>query len=70
MTFSCQGFAIRVSGLGDAWFRGPHAVATAKLFEGRHDFGSFCENPEGQESTLVVVESSEPVFGDAQSLRR
>ena len=28
----------------------------AKLFEGRHDFRSFCENPEGQESTLVVVE--------------
>ena len=34
MTFSCQGFAIRVSGLGDTWFRGPHAVATAKLFQG------------------------------------
>ena len=31
----------------------------AKLFEGRHDFTSFCENPEGQESTLVVVEKSE-----------
>jgi tRNA pseudouridine38-40 synthase len=31
----------------------------AKLFEGRHDFGSFCENPEGQESTIVVVEESE-----------
>lgn len=31
----------------------------AKLFEGRHDFASFCENPEGQESTLVVVEKSE-----------
>ena len=29
------------------------------LFRGRHDFGSFCENPEGQESTVVVVESSE-----------
>ena len=27
----------------------------AKLFEGRHDFASFCENPEGQESTQVVV---------------
>lgn len=33
----------------------------AKLFEGRHDFASFCENPEGQESTLVVVEKSEVV---------
>ncbi len=31
----------------------------AKLFEGRHDFSSFCENPEGQESTLVVVEKSD-----------
>jgi tRNA pseudouridine38-40 synthase len=31
----------------------------AKLFEGRHDFSSFCENPEGQESTIVVVEKSE-----------
>jgi tRNA pseudouridine38-40 synthase len=30
----------------------------AGLFEGRHDFASFCENPEGQESTLVVVEKS------------
>jgi tRNA pseudouridine38-40 synthase len=31
----------------------------AKLFEGRHDFASFCENPEGQESTVVVVEKSD-----------
>ena len=31
----------------------------AKLFEGRHDFVSFCENPEGQESTIVVVEKSD-----------
>ncbi len=31
----------------------------AKLFEGRHDFVSFCENPEGQESTIVVVEKCE-----------
>lgn len=31
----------------------------AKLFEGRHDFASFCENPEGQESNAVVVERSE-----------
>src|SRR5262249_22728983 len=33
----------------------------ARLFEGRHDFASFCENPEGQESTIVVVEKSEVV---------
>jgi tRNA pseudouridine38-40 synthase len=31
----------------------------AKLFAGRHDFASFCENPEGRESTIVVVEASE-----------
>jgi tRNA pseudouridine38-40 synthase len=31
----------------------------ARLFEGRHDFASFCENPQGQESTIVVVEKSE-----------
>jgi len=31
----------------------------ARLFEGRHDFSSFCENPEGQESTIVVVEKCE-----------
>lgn len=31
----------------------------ASLFRGRHAFASFCENPEGQESTVVVVESSE-----------
>src|SRR4029077_11666791 len=30
-----------------------------KLFEGRHDFASFCENPQGQESTVVVVEKSD-----------
>lgn len=31
----------------------------AKLFVGRHDFASFCENAAGQESTIVVVESSD-----------
>ena len=31
----------------------------ARLFEGRHDFASFCENAEGQESTVVAVERSE-----------
>ena len=35
----------------------------AALFEGRHDFASFCENPEGQESTIVVVEKSEILDG-------
>jgi hypothetical protein len=34
MAFNCRGFAIRVSGLGDTWFRGPHAHVEAKLFEG------------------------------------
>jgi tRNA pseudouridine38-40 synthase len=32
---------------------------TAKVFVGRHDFASFCENPAGQESTVVVVEKSD-----------
>jgi tRNA pseudouridine38-40 synthase len=31
----------------------------AKLFAGRRDFASFCENAEGQTSTVVVVEKSE-----------
>ena len=31
--------------------------SAARLFSGRHDFASFCENPEGQTSTLVVVKS-------------
>lgn len=34
MTISCRGFAIRVGGLGDFWFDGPHAVVAAQLFEG------------------------------------
>jgi Protein of unknown function (DUF1116) len=34
MTISCKGFAIRVSGLGDRWFEGPHATFEGKLFEG------------------------------------
>jgi len=37
----------------------PAMRRAAKLFEGRHDFASFCENPEGQESTIVVVEKCE-----------
>jgi hypothetical protein len=36
LTLNCRGFAIRVSGLGDAWFAGPHADVEAQLFEG-HD---------------------------------
>ena len=34
MAFNCRGFAIRVSGLGDTWFTGPHADVQAKLFDG------------------------------------
>ena len=34
MAFNCEGFAIRVSGLGDEWFTGPHATVEARLFEG------------------------------------
>jgi len=34
MAFNCRGFAIRLSGLGDQWFEGPHASVDAVLFEG------------------------------------
>jgi hypothetical protein len=34
MTFSCREFAIRVSGLGDRWFRCDLPAIDAKLFEG------------------------------------
>lgn len=35
MVFNCRDFAVRVSGLGDAWFRGPlPSLYGAKLFEG------------------------------------
>jgi hypothetical protein len=37
LVIGCDGFAIRVSGLGDRWFEGPHAVVEAKLFEGFTD---------------------------------
>lgn len=37
MAFNCAGFAIRVSGLGDTWFAGPHADVEAKLFEGHSE---------------------------------
>jgi tRNA pseudouridine38-40 synthase len=33
----------------------------AALFRGRHDFASFSENVEGQQSTIVVVESSDVI---------
>jgi len=36
MGFSCREFAIRVSGLGDEWFRGPTPVTEGRLFPG-HD---------------------------------
>lgn len=34
MTFNCAGFAIRVSGLGDQWFHGPHPELSHLLPEG------------------------------------
>jgi hypothetical protein len=37
MTFSCREFAIRVSGLGDQWFRCDLPAIEAKLFEGFTD---------------------------------
>lgn len=37
MAFSCAHFGIRVSGLGDQWFTGPHAEVEAKLFDGHSE---------------------------------
>jgi hypothetical protein len=37
MSFSCREFAIRVSGLGDTWFRAPLPAVEAQLFEGYTD---------------------------------
>jgi hypothetical protein len=37
MAFNCAHFGIRVSGLGDQWFIGPHAEVQAKLFEGHSE---------------------------------
>ena len=34
MNFSCQGFAIRVAGLGDRWFTGPPPIHEGRLFPG------------------------------------
>ncbi len=34
MSFNCREFAIRVSGLGSLWFKGPHPQVAAKLFDG------------------------------------
>lgn len=34
ISFSCRDLSIRVSGLGDAWFRGPLPDVDVKLFEG------------------------------------
>ena len=37
MAFNCRGFSIRVSGLGDEWFAGPHASVEARLFNGHSE---------------------------------
>jgi hypothetical protein len=34
MTISCRDFAIRVSGLGERWFHGPHPKLKGRFFEG------------------------------------
>jgi hypothetical protein len=34
MTISCRDFAIRVSGLGETWFHGPHPKLNGRFFEG------------------------------------
>lgn len=50
MVFNCRDFAIRVSGLGDGWFRGPLPTAAgAKLFDG---YGEDDIEFMGGESTL------------------
>ena len=41
-------------------------AGAAKLFAGRHDFSSFCENAAGQTSTIVVVEKSEMLDWDRE----
>ncbi len=55
-------FSRRRTAFGKAfvwWVKDPLDVAAmrraAALFAGRHDFGSFCENPDGHDSTLVEV---------------
>jgi hypothetical protein len=37
MAINCREFGIRVSGLGDRWFRGPHPSVQAKLFPGHSE---------------------------------
>jgi hypothetical protein len=37
MAINCREFAIRVSGLGDRWFAGPHPTVQAKLFAGHSE---------------------------------
>lgn len=34
MAINCRDMAIRVSGLGDTWFRGPHPVLEGRFFDG------------------------------------
>ncbi|UXA14103.1 DUF1116 domain-containing protein [Mycobacterium sp. SMC-8] len=34
MAFSCRGFAVKLAGLGDAWFEGPPPIHQGKLFPG------------------------------------
>jgi len=34
MAFNCKGFSIKVAGLGEQWFTGPHATVDAVLFAG------------------------------------
>jgi Protein of unknown function (DUF1116) len=34
MCYNCREFALRVSGLGNTWFKGPHASVDATLFDG------------------------------------
>jgi hypothetical protein len=37
MALNCRNFAIRISGLGNRWFHGPHPTVQAKLFSGHNE---------------------------------
>jgi tRNA pseudouridine38-40 synthase len=56
------------------WVRDPLDAGAmreaASRLAGRHDFASFCENPQGQSSTIVVVEGCEVAVEDQRILVR
>ena len=58
MGFNCREFAIRVSGLGDEWFIGPHPVVEAKLFPGHTPEEISWMGGEASSSRRLVLEAS------------